>query len=436
MVNKLAIRAEGHLAEIKRGLKALGEELRRREHYHSTSISRAALDPSRSSTSISASRSIRCKIPARSKMFESETVLIVGAGGSAPFGLPLARPLYEHIIAELNNFEKYIAKNRLPPTGANNASMFHDGAMVALASYLNSALSRDHLPQEMLECGPARQLLVLRDKLSAQTHDSLDQFIRDNPELAFVGKLMLARHIVLRMYEYRDGCYSLRSFANRAFLFGNDSQRNWYHQLINAIRDGAESAESLKRSRLQIITFNYDRTLECALDSRFANTSRHAGANWRDIIPVYHVHGGPDELPGGVHDVGRFLIDCASRIRLVGEDDEAGMAAVREGARKAVRDAKRVFMVGFHADPANLKTIGLPERQSKTGVFCLNFDGHWRVATTLLKLGVPNSNIWSGTAAEHLHIHTALDRGFLEQEPSVDPGTAAKERRARSGWAA
>jgi hypothetical protein len=302
--------------------------------------------------------------------------------------------------------------------------------MVALASYLSGPLGRKHLPPELPAAGPGIWLVKFRDDLKGQTHDSIDRFIQDNPQHRFMGKLLIARHVLLGMYDYyeREDRWKLKPFSARQAFDGSVGRRNWYHQLINLIREGAQSAADLRLNRIDVVTFNYDLSLECALEDRFANTEAHAGANWQDIVSISHVNGAPQKVPRELFDVGLFLIETAATIRLVERDDCSVLAKVRDRAREAVQASDQVFAIGFHFDNANVTTIGLQDRRSMKGVFAISHDGHLGLAMRMRDLGIPDVNVRSGTRTEVMHIDAALDEGFLEQASASNIGTVRTRR--------
>lgn len=362
-------------------------------------------------------------------MLDNSTTLILGAGASVPFGLPLAAALHGNLIREIDALERYAEENfSLPHAGSNNATLFSRAPMVTLASYFNSEAGQSRLPHNRPSPNAGEWMIKFRESLKTQTHDSLDRFIHDNAEHRFIGKVLLARHTLLAMYELQGSRYVRRSYSGRHAL---NNRRNWYHQLINLIR-GNVGVDTLSAKKLCIITFNYDHSLEWALDSLFSNTSRHSDVRWREIVTIYHVNGTPVALPGSIYDVCAFLIDCADQIQLVEENAEGDLAKVRQAARKALLRSAQTYVVGFHAGPANMAVIGLPELKSKAAVFCLNYLGHAGVTQRLRNLGIPEANIRCGSRDQALEIDVAIDEGFLEQRPASTPQTA-RRRSERSG---
>ena len=348
-------------------------------------------------------------------MFENPTTIVLGAGASLQYGFPLATTMRSDILKGIGRLESHVQNNPmrgLPVLGENNASSFKHDTFVALASYLAHPRNRELLPPNFLwQDRPAESLIAFRDDLARETHDSVDRFIRDNPKHQFIGKALIGLCVLLKMYTPNDNCFSLRKFTDRNM----GGRRSWYQQLVNQIREGARNSADLKRSRLSIVTFNYDLSLEFALAGLLGDTELHKGADYRGAVDIMHVNGMPADQPDRVFDVGKFLLTCGSGLRLVDEEVEANVNDVRSKACCALVASRRIYILGFHADDANVAAIGLRDVPDKGRVFCHNFNGHKGVTQRIHKLAVPEQNIMMGSVQAPVFIDEALDNGFLEQ---------------------
>ena len=266
-----------------------------------------------------------------------------------------------------------------------------------------------------------QKLFEFHNDIKSQTHDTVDQFIWANPNHEFIGKVLLSQQIMLEMYEQEENRLHLKSFADREY----NGRRNWYQQLTNLIRDGAQDGQSLANNKLHVVTFNYDHSLEQALGTSLADTEIHHGADYTKAVSILHVNGTPAELPASVTDVGKFILECAQNFHLAQEAAGSEVEEVRINARSAISNAERIYLMGFHFDPSNLSAIGLQGGLSSLQVlqgglrmeraFCLNFNGHQGLKQKILQLGIPESRISAGSRNAPLYIHEALDNGFLEQ---------------------
>lgn len=87
---------------------------------------------------------------------------------------------------------------------------------------------------------------------------SIDAFLRDNNSLEKAGKIMII--------------YSLLKKEDRSFFGMREKSDNWYSLLFNDILSGCVKPDDISKNKLNIITFNYDLSLECALHQKIKNT--------------------------------------------------------------------------------------------------------------------------------------------------------------------
>ena len=348
-------------------------------------------------------------------VFEKQTTIILGAGASVQCGFPLGGELHSEILIGIGQFERQAQSNSpwgLPSIGTQNAEEFKDKPFMSLAAYLSSSHARELLPPNLPSSTPGEALIVFRNDLRDQPHDSIDRFIRDNPQHQFIGKLLLCQNILLPMYSYSNGIYELKKFSEREY----HGRRNWYNKLVNLVSEGASSHKALNENKLYIVTFNYDLSLEQSLINTLFNAEIHrGGSNYQDVVKVLHVNGKPTELPKKIGNVGEFLLNTAAGLHLVEEEVGSDLEETRMKARSAIANSARVYIMGFHFDEANIRTIGLRDASEKSRIFCQNFDGHLGVKNQILDLGIQEEAIMSGSQESPLHIDQAIDNGFLQQ---------------------
>ncbi len=103
---------------------------------------------------------------------------------------------------------------------------------------------------------------------------------------------------------------------------------------------GAQDSQSLANNKLHVVTFNYDHSLEQALETSLAETERHQGADYTKAVSIFHVNGTPSKLPTVVADIGQFILECAQSFRLTQEAAGSEVEMVRAKARSAISNAK------------------------------------------------------------------------------------------------
>jgi hypothetical protein len=166
-------------------------------------------------------------------LIERETVLILGAGASYPYGYPLG--------AELVDFTISVCASQGEERGWLQA----------------------------VGCTP-KSINELRISLEAADPYSVDAFLEQhNAEVQNVGKAAIALALLQR--EIDSGAVRLnpRRFFRERRTNDIDKERaaeHWYQYLAHFLTSGVTSAE-FKNHRLSIVTFNYDRSLEEYLPS-------------------------------------------------------------------------------------------------------------------------------------------------------------------------
>src|SRR6266853_4129728 len=177
-------------------------------------------------------------------MIKRPTVLILGAGASVPFEFPSGRALRDRIIAGVSHPSAQLF-------GLLRACQFDEQQINAFGA----ALRRSGQP-------------------------SVDAFLEYRPEFLDLGKTAIAALLI--PFEVEDK------------LFGGD--RNWFEYLFKRL---GESPQEIAESRLAVITFNYDRSLEHFLFTSLRNSFNLPFDRVQALmqnIPIVHFYGKLGEL--------------------------------------------------------------------------------------------------------------------------------------------
>jgi hypothetical protein len=246
-------------------------------------------------------------------MIEKPTVLILGAGASQPYGLPLGSQLRDSVLRAVDNVE------------------FRS------------------LHQE--SSGPEEELSEFALDLATSGFSSVDAFLEERPQWTGVGKLAMAW--CLMGYEQ----------ATKATLFPpTQSHDHWYETLWATLK--SRSWRSFKKQPLSIITFNYDRSLEHYLVTVACNNYSLRPQTAAAGLPIVHVHGtlGPYDASnyGGPFD-GAILNEASKSIRVVHEADVEHSEFVR--ARQLISKTERVLFIGFRYLDTNMRKLGFPHEE-------------------------------------------------------------------------
>jgi hypothetical protein len=262
-------------------------------------------------------------------MIEKDSVLVVGAGASVPYGFPTGARLRTEIID-----------------------------LTEKASVASSNKGELHRLVEEL-CEPQVLADFSRD-FKDSPRESIDIFIGSRPEFSDVGKVAIAA--VLCGYERGN------------YLYGFDDRMDddWLQSLFNNYLNRSTSIDEFGQNKLKIITFNYDRSIEhrltMALKSTYGITYPEA-KNAASQTEIIHVHG---QLGGyfgndGLQEVHYSSTLNEQKLRLAAKSIsyffEDGEDTRLKKIRKILAAAERIAFLGFGYDLVNLNRLISPKEE-------------------------------------------------------------------------
>jgi hypothetical protein len=346
-------------------------------------------------------------------MFREKTLFILGAGASYPYGYPLGKELINEIIKNIESdfillpilkdignkydwdensgkeiqgklekgYEFIDFKSHLevidPDYFANNLQMqevsFGYGTATVIPQDNNNRYTRVRLNQ-------INEFYELKKVLADFDPVSIDSFLRDNPSYTEIGKIMII--------------YSLLKHEDKSkFSLKAQNEDNWYSYLINDIFSGCIKVEDLLANQLDIITFNYDMSLDYYLCSKvrqtelfqqdgIANTFVEQLKSERithvygqlymdDVQTTYGSFSSQSHEPAFITqhkntsrhnvnypDMRRFVKALLSKdnIKLINPERNNQDKAII----KKIRQAKEIIIIGFGFDRDNLSILGFP----------------------------------------------------------------------------
>lgn len=328
-------------------------------------------------------------------MINKNTVLVLGAGASIPYGFPSGQGLLDFICDGGSDFKKFVAEGAV--VGENNVSAFI---------------------RALREADP----------------ESIDVFLANNPEFEKVGKSAIAATLLPREndWELKNKWRELRLKGEKSKLGGH-----WYKYLASLLLTNT-SFEDFDPSRLSIVTFNYERSLEhylfTSLRAAFHKKRREEYIEKLKRIKIIHVYGQLGYLPwqdpnGQCIDFGLgprmdykeriMTIRAAMRcIRTIGEnidEDEAGFKC----ARKLLSEAQNIYVLGFGYHPLSLKILGMQSLRSDKNVRGTSLGLSFQRKVHLGRLGISTLTwdkqrmnprwLYDEDVYEFLHQHAILD---------------------------
>jgi len=204
-------------------------------------------------------------------MIRKQTVLVLGAGASAPFGFPTGYQLLQQVLS---------------------------------------------MPRAQVEkCGfDEDRIDSFRLALQRSGRTSVDEFLENRPDFMDIGKLVIALALIPHESDER--------------LFDRQNAPSWYDHLFDKLN---APFDAFTDNRLTVITFNYDRSLEWYLYVVLSNAyklDRAVSLKAVKSIPIVHVHGqlGPlsySDEPGRAYNYEPSKArEAASGIKVVHEAEK------------------------------------------------------------------------------------------------------------------
>jgi hypothetical protein len=272
-------------------------------------------------------------------MIEHSTVLILGAGASAPYGFPLGDELRKRIV------------DGTAPTGGT-------------------------IRQVLLNWGAAEgEIDEFRLAFELSTVPSIDVFLTRRGQFSGIGKAAVATVI--------KACENRSALTRPKPRLGESSPDHWYAYLWSKLD---APWDKFRNNKLRIITFNYDRSLEVfllqAMTNSYGTPEEECSAMLAEVVLIHHVYGtvfgsyGPPD-PGNLVDFLKpnLVRALADGIQVIpeGQDDFPEL----ERCRKWLLEADRICFLGFGFDPTNLARLkatqtvarALPDKPAARQIF-------------------------------------------------------------------
>jgi hypothetical protein len=244
-------------------------------------------------------------------LIRSRTVLILGAGASKPYGLPLGSELRDDVLNVLKGLD-------IP---AYNLILRRCEA---------SKMEFENFCTDLAQSG----------------YSSVDAFLEERQEWTNIGKLAMAFSLLLA-----------ESRAKKKLFPPHQPKDHWYEVLWSRLK--APSWPEFKNQPVSIVTFNYDRSLEHYLSGVLTNNySIEPEIVW-DALPILHVHGSLGKYNGsfGLPITEEMHKMASDSIRIVHETDlkHSGFIQVRE----MLSATRLLLFIGFGYHQANMRKLGL-----------------------------------------------------------------------------
>lgn len=281
-------------------------------------------------------------------------VFVIGAGCSVPYGFPTGAMLMQ----KLKNFDygtKFPRKN------------YSDGDIFLVDLYqehfgYSSTDNKIEYQSEYAMVLPYPEHEKLYNQLMGAIVLPFSQSVRNSMMVS--TDEFLKNRLGQKQNEQADFGKRLIAYeilkAEQASRLGNI---DWIQHLLSRIDQQSNWEEILKQT--VFLTFNYDRVLEYCIflyltsDKQYSDADAHAFIKDMKIFHVNGFIGSLEEIPFGAVENGKYQ-EIAKRMETVWEKRQNRDESEKEKYQGFLKNAERVYFMGFSYIPDNLESIGIP----------------------------------------------------------------------------
>ncbi len=268
-------------------------------------------------------------------MIRNETVFILGAGASIPYGFPSGASLVEGIIDGCND----------------ETSIFGQMFPQDLRRKFSQALELSFAP-------------------------SIDDFLEKRSEFMEIGKAAICSQLIrkeipsaiARKVEVEKVDEATKSKVKVKVRI----EGNWYPLLWGFMQ---AKIDEFAENKVSFITFNYDRSLEFFFQRSLMNyfgIDKIRANKIMEKIPIIHVHGLLGEFKDGhpyyrdySPELTKQVIETSSKMIRLFHDKSLDSGEMKEKAKKIFETSKVICFLGLGYHPANIKRIVVDEFKYK-----------------------------------------------------------------------
>ena len=295
-------------------------------------------------------------------------VFIIGAGCSVPYGFPTGAMLMQ----KLKDF--YYGDNNLDSSSFRPPSYLFDLYYELFGEYqkydnLRKAGGHYSFDADSIEAKVSkkiRETIVpfakgIRHSMMVSTDEFLkNRLNQEKSDEADFGKRLIAREILEAERESeKQFSYEGGKRIPKKYWLGNI---DWIQHFLSRIDQQDKWEEILKQT--VFLTFNYDRVLEYCIflyltsDKQYADADAHAFIKEMQIHHVNGFIGSLEKIPFGAVENGKYH-EIAGRMATVWEKRSNPDESEKEKYQEFLKNAQRVYFMGFSYIPDNLKSIGI-----------------------------------------------------------------------------
>ena len=346
-------------------------------------------------------------------------VFIIGAGCSAPYGFPTGAMLMQ----KLKDFN--YGDHNLDSQSFSPSPYLFDLYQELFGKYQDYTKLRKEIffrggnIEVEISNKISKTIVPFAKSIRHSMMVSTDEFLKnrlnqEKSEEADFGKRLIAREILVaereseKHFSYEDG-----KRLSKKYWLGNI---DWIQHLLSQIDQQSNWEEILKQT--EFLTFNYDRVLEYCIFLYLTSDKQYTDADAHSFIKemqIYHINGfiGPlEKIPFGAVENGMYQ-EIAKGMETVWEKRLNREDAEKVKYQEFLKNAQRVYFMGFSYIPDNLESIGIDPRAEI----------------------IRNANVYAtamGLSSQNrLRISTYLDLKDFEKRNEPEPMPEMEIQRAR-----
>lgn len=338
--------------------------------------------------------------------FALNTAIILGAGASADFGLPLGSELYDSALHRLKNFRSqwYARADRDNFWNANRAINFINSDEFA-SLFSDHVINTFEDGQRGYDITGLFELVEIMETAPAY---SLDTLALEYPESSDYLRILVANELInpiRSQISLDDDGKEVWAWRRRIIddpYKPGKSIQNWIHLFCSMARN---SVTKNPDQSFDIVSFNYDRVFEKVAGSIWEHPSRQVGA-FDQLFTFHYPHGKIHWETGA----GRSVISATESELIFAHNKPSYFRG--DSVQDAIHQADILIFLGFHFSPENIETLALRNVRSNAQVIFQNFNDNKGLDRRVSELEFANCAKFTGSIA------SAILEGELGELPS------------------
>ena len=312
-------------------------------------------------------------------MFNEETVFILGAGASWHYGCPTG----EDLVNEIRKKADKLVIDWKRAEAEDNLTKYIPNYFKKLDN--NPKQARDNF---IKECE------LIQNKLRWINPLSIDLFLETNPDLQNIGKLLIGLVLLECETEYEMHKGNLNRKTQLISFPDIENQKrghvidvkkckdDWCRFIVHEMVSGCSQSCDLLNNKVSFITFNYDVTLENRIYQAISQIGYFNNEDKRKFFTrenfVFHVYGqlrnpsfenklfgtfprhedlNYENMVKGLN----LAWEAAGKLKTIIESERDSDSSIIEEAKKKLKSAAQIFVLGYGFDSTNNQLLQLNE---------------------------------------------------------------------------